>query len=231
MGTPETRTALVVGAGSIGGPAALTLAAGGAARLLLADDAPVSEADLAAQPALREGDLGAPRARATARTLARLFPGVAVEVAAAPDDGAAAALVARADVVVDATNRFSTAFALNDAALVRGAPLARAGVVALTAQLVSVVPGATGCLRCLFEGPPLPPAAAPRVLGPLAAFAGALLGAEALRLLAGRPGLHAGLVLGYEARSGRARTVALRRRAGCPACAALAPGARPGEAA
>lgn len=228
MGSHHASTALVVGAGSLGGAAALALAAGGAARILLADDASVLESDLAAQPALREGDVGASRARATARTLARLFPGVGVEVGAAPDDVAAAALVARADVVVDASNRFSTAFALNDAAVAHGTPLVRAGVVAFSAQLVSVVPGATGCLRCLFEAPPPPAAGAPPVLGPLAAFAGALLGAEALRLLAGVPGLYAGVVLGYEARAGRARSVPFPRRAGCPACAAYAAG---GEAA
>jgi molybdopterin/thiamine biosynthesis adenylyltransferase len=221
MITRGARTALVVGAGSLGGPAALALAAGGAPRILLADDALVGEADLAAQAALREGDQGSSRARATARTLAWLFPAVAVEVREAPDDAAAAALVPAADVVVDASNRLPTLFALNDAAVARGTPLARAGVVGHSAQLVSVLPGVTGCLRCLFEAPPPPVAVAPAALGAVAAFAGALLGAEALRLLEGRPGAYAGQLLALETRSARSRTVPLRPRPGCPACAAL----------
>lgn len=223
MGSSVARTALVVGAGSVGGAAALTLAAGGARRLVLADDAAVAEHDLAAQPALREGDLGVDRARATARTLGRLFPAVAVEVAGAPDDAARIALVAGADVVLDASNRFATAFALNDAAVARGTPLVRAGVAGLSAQLVSVIPGVTGCLRCLFEGPP--PAAPVAVLGPLGAHVGALLGAEALRLLDGRAGAYAAQLLTLEARSGRVRSVTLRPRPGCPACAARGRGA------
>jgi molybdopterin/thiamine biosynthesis adenylyltransferase len=222
MAAREARTVLVVGAGSLGGPAALTLAAGGAARLLLADDTPVSDSDLFAQPALREGDQGASRARATARTLARLYPSVAVEVLAAPDDDAAAALVTGAGgevgVVLDASNRLGTMFALNDAAVARGTPLVRAGVAAHSAQLVSVVPGVTGCLRCLFEAPPPPTAIAPALLGPVAAFAGALLGAEALRLLEGRPGAYVGQLLALDTRTSRARTVPLRPRPGCAAC-------------
>jgi adenylyltransferase/sulfurtransferase len=222
MGSSDGRIALVVGAGSIGGPAALTLAAGGARRILLADEAPVVGADLAAQPALREDDLGATRARATARALARLYPSVTTEVAVAPDAAAAAALVTTADVIVDASNQFSTMFALNDAAVARGTPLVRAGVAALSVQVVSVIPGTTACLRCLFEGPPPPLAAAPPLFGPVAVLAGALLGGEALRLLQGRPGTYAGRLLALEARSARARTVPLARRPGCPACAALA---------
>jgi molybdopterin/thiamine biosynthesis adenylyltransferase len=229
----DARTILVVGAGSIGGAAALTLAASGAPYLLLADDTPVTEADLASQPALREGDVGVARARATARRLAQLYPGVPGEVVPAPGDDAVAALVSRARVVLEASGRASTAFALNDAAVSRGIPLVRAGVTGLSAQLMSVVPGTSGCLRCLFEAPPPPSAAAALpILGPLGTFAGALLGAEGLRLLQGAPGAHAGQVFGYEARSGYTRSVPLRRRAGCPACAATsATGLRTGAAA
>jgi molybdopterin/thiamine biosynthesis adenylyltransferase len=223
MAALETRTALVVGAGSLGGPAALTLAAGGVGALVLADAGAVDEADLAAQPALVAADLGRPRAQATADRLARLFPALRLQVRAVEVDAASArALAAEADVVVDASNRFATMFAVNDAAVAAGKPLAHAGALHLSAQLLSVVPGATGCLRCLFEAAP-PPGPPATTLGPLAAFAGALLGAEALRLAAGRPGAHAGLLLGYEARSGRSRTVPVRRRAGCPACAAARP--------
>lgn len=220
MGERGDRTAVVAGAGALGGAAALTLAAGGAGRLVLVDGAPVEASDLSAQPALAAADLGVPRAVATARRLSRLFPALAVE--ARTEDltpTLAAALAAGAEVVVDATNRFPLMFALNDAALAHGRPLVHGAASGLSAQLLTVVPGASGCLRCLFEGPPaaaLPAAALP----PLAVFAGALLGAEALRLLEGGPGAHAGLLLGFDARSARARTVAVRPRPGCPACAA-----------
>ena len=214
------KTALVVGAGSLGGPAALTLAAGGVGTIVLADAGTVEEADLQAQPALGPSDLGQRRADATARRLARLFPALRVDVRTDVVDAAqAAALVAAADVVLEVANRFDTMFAVNDAAVAAGRPLAHAGVLHLSAQLLTVAPGASGCLRCLFEAPP-PPGPATGLLAPIASFAGALVAAEALRLLEGKPGTYRGLVFGWEARTGRARTVPVPRRPGCPACAA-----------
>lgn len=220
MAPLREKTALVVGAGSLGGPAALTLAAGGVGTIVLADAGTVDEADLGAQPALGASDLGQRRADATARRLARLFPALRVDVRAVEVDVAqASALVAAADVVLDASNRFDTMFAVNDAAVGAGRPLAHAGVLHLSVQLLTVAPGVSGCLRCLFEAPP-PPGPMAALLAPVASFAGALLAAEGLRLLEGEPGAYRGLLLGWEARTGRARTVPVPRRPGCPACAA-----------
>ncbi len=97
------------------------------------------------------------------------------------------------------------------------------GVLRTTAQLLTVVPGGLGgCLRCLFEGPPpageVPTCAQAGVLGPVAAFAGALMAAEAARVLAGERGAYEGRLLVWEARSARARIVLVRRRPGCAAC-------------
>jgi molybdopterin-synthase adenylyltransferase len=84
------------------------------------------------------------------------------------------------------------------------------------------VPGRTGCLRCLFEEPPpagtVPTCAEAGVLGALAGLAGALMGGEALRLLAGERGAYAGRLMVYEARPARTRIVPVRLRPGCPAC-------------
>jgi molybdopterin/thiamine biosynthesis adenylyltransferase len=214
------KVALVVGTGGLGGPAALVLGAAGVGRLVVADEGAVEDADLAVQPLLAASELGRPRAEAAAARLARLHPALRIEAHAGPVDAAhALALATAADVVVDGSNRFATMFALNDAAVAAGRPLVHGGVLHLSAQLLTIVPGATGCLRCLFEAPP--PGSAPAPPSPLAPHAGALLGAEALRLLEGGPGLHAGVLHAYEARSGRARSVPVRRRPGCLACGRL----------
>jgi adenylyltransferase/sulfurtransferase len=220
----EESTALVIGAGCLGGPAALVLAGAGVGHLLLVDAAVTGQSDLSRQPGLAEADLGRPRAAALAGRLGRLFPGVAAEAIEAPFAGeAAAALVARAGVVVHATGDAALAFAANDAAMAAGRPLVHGGVLHLSAQLLSVVPGRTGCLRCLFEVPP-PGAAAPgteaAILGPLAGLAGALMGQEAVRLLLGQPATYAGRLLTYGARAGQGRLVPVRPRPGCPACEA-----------
>jgi molybdopterin/thiamine biosynthesis adenylyltransferase len=107
-------------------------------------------------------------------------------------------------------------------------PLVHGGVLRTTAQILTIAPaGLGGCLRCLFEAPP-PPGSVPScaeagVLGATASFAGALMGAEALRLLAGERGAYEGRLFTYEARTARGRLVLVRRRQGCPACAGTQP--------
>jgi adenylyltransferase/sulfurtransferase len=222
------NSALVVGAGGLGASAALALASGGIPRIVLADGATVAASDLASQPLLVARDLGRSRAAASAAALARRFPALAVEAAGPLDAASAPGLVAEVDLVVDASNRFPVMFAANDASVAAGRPLVHGAALRWTAQLVTVLPGETGCLRCLFEAPP-PAAAEAAAPGPLAALAGTLLGSEALRLLAGERPVYAGKILEYEARLARARQVPLPRRAGCAACGA-APAARRGVA-
>jgi molybdopterin/thiamine biosynthesis adenylyltransferase len=223
------RAVLVLGANGAGAAAALALAGSGVGRLVVADGAAVEPWDLAAHPLLGEADVGRSRAEATAAALARRFPALAVEAAAPLGEGPEAAARARAaEAVLDATNRFEAMFAACDAAVAAGRPLVHAGLVHWSLQLATVLPGVTGCLRCLFEAPPPPLPAEAAAPAPLAALAGALLAEEALRLLAGEPGAYAGKVMTYDARPGRARAAPLPRRAGCRACGPL-PAAAPGD--
>jgi molybdopterin/thiamine biosynthesis adenylyltransferase len=222
-------TALVVGAGGVGGPALLTLAAGGVGRLVVIEADVVETSNLARQPLFKEADLGARKATAAAARLRALFPSVAVDAQDVRfDAGNAVELVRAVDVVVDGSDNFATKFLANDAAMRARKPLVHAGVLRTTAQILTVAPaGIGGCLRCLFEAPPpagsVPSCAEAGVLGATAELAGALAGAEALRLLAGERGAYEGRLLTFEARSARGRLVLVRRRVGCPACAGTQP--------
>ncbi len=214
---------LVVGAGGLGGPALLALGAAGVGRLTVVDDDAVETSNLNRQPLYGEADLGARKAAAAARRLERLYPGIRVEARDQRFDADSAMdLVLAADVVLDGSDNFPTKFLLSDAAVMAGRPLVHAGVLRYTAQLLTVMPGRTGCLRCLFEEPPpegsVPSCAAAGVLGPLAGMTGALMAGEALRLLAGERGAYAGRLVVFEARPSRTRVVVVRRRPGCPAC-------------
>jgi molybdopterin/thiamine biosynthesis adenylyltransferase len=219
------KSALVVGAGGLGGPALLVLGAAGVGRLVVVDSDAVELSNLNRQPLFGDADLGSRKAAAAAARLARLFPAVQVEPLDArfvPEN--AEGLARSADVIVDGSDNFETKFLANDVAVATGRPLVHGGILRYSAQILTVVPGETGCLRCLFEAPP-PPGAVPTcaeagVLGALAGFAGSLLGAEAVRLLAGERGALAGRLLVYEARAARARSVPVRRRPGCAACGA-----------
>jgi molybdopterin-synthase adenylyltransferase len=223
------KGALVVGAGGLGGPALLVLAAGGVGRIVLVEDDVVETSNLNRQPLFAEVDVGARKAPAAAARLRALFPAVRIEARDARFDAANAEELARgADVVVDGSDNFATKFLANDAALRARRPLVHGGVLRTTAQVLTISSGGLGgCLRCLFEEPP-PPGAVPScseagILGPIAGFAGALMGAEALRLLAGERGAYEGRLFTYEARSARSRIVLVHKRPGCAACAGTQP--------
>lgn len=225
----EGKSALVVGAGGLGGPALLVLAAGGVGRIVLVEDDAVETSNLNRQPLFGEANLGARKAAAAAARLRALFPRIQVDARDVRfDAGNALDLVRSADVVVDGSDNFPTKFLANDAALRARRPLVHGGVLRTTAQVLTVDPGGLGgCLRCLFEAPP-PPGSIPScseagILGPVAAFAGALMGAEALRLLAGERGAYEGRLYTYEARTARSRLVLVRKRTGCAACVGLQP--------
>lgn len=231
------KSALVVGAGGLGGPALLVLGASSVGRLVIVDDDAVETSNLNRQPLFAEADLGARKADVAARKLASLYPWLKIEAIDgrfAPDN--ALDLVRGVDVVIDGSDNFETKFLANDAAVSAGKPLVHGGILRYTAQILTVMPGVTGCLRCLFEAPP-PPGSVPTcaeagVLGGIAGFAGALMGSEAVRVLSGERGAYAGRFLVYEARPARSRTIAVRRRPLCTACGQLAdPTVIPAEAA
>ncbi|MEI7703853.1 MAG: HesA/MoeB/ThiF family protein [Deltaproteobacteria bacterium] len=228
MGDPlSAKSVLLVGAGGLGGPVSLLLAAGGVGRIVLLDEDVVETSNLNRQPLFGEPDLGRRKAVAAAERLRKLHPGVRIEARDerfAPD--LADELVRGADLVVDASDNFATRFLANDAAVTAGRPLVHGAVLRYTAQFLTVMPGKTGCLRCLFEAPPaegsVPTCAQAGVLGALAGFAGALMGAEALRLLGGDRGAYAGRLVTFDARTGKSRLVTLRIRPGCPICSGAA---------
>jgi len=221
---PTSKSVLVIGVGGLGGPALLTLAAGGVGRLVLVDCDAVETSNLNRQPLFTEADLGRRKAIAAAERLRALHPDLELEALDQRFDAAGAeALIRSVDIVVDGSDNFATKFLASDAATRCGKILVHGGVLRSTAQLLTVVPGQTGCLRCLFEGPPppgqVPSCAEAGIVGAMSGFAGALMGAEALRLAAGERGAYAGRMLIFDGRSGRSRLVLVRRRPGCAACA------------
>ncbi|HTN54265.1 MAG TPA: HesA/MoeB/ThiF family protein [Anaeromyxobacter sp.] len=230
------KRALVIGAGGLGGPALLVLAAAGVGHLVLVDDDAVDTSNLNRQPLFGEADLGRRKAEAAAAALRARFPAIAVE---ARDErfgaGNALALVGAADVVVDGADNFETKFLANDAALRARKPLVHGGVLRTTLQLLTIAPeGLGGCLRCLFEGPPpagaVPSCSEAGILGGVSGLAGGLMGAEALRLLARERGAYEGRLFTYESRSARSRLVLVRKRPGCPACSGAQPLGAPAAA-
>jgi adenylyltransferase/sulfurtransferase len=216
-------SALIIGAGGLGHPAALALAASGVRRLGVVDDDRVDASNMHRQILFVDGDEGDLKVAALARGLARRFPEVRVEAQAVRFEVAnAAALVAGYDVIVDGSDNFATKFLANDAAVLAGKPLVHGAAIGLGGQLLTVPAGGHPCYRCLFEEPPPagvgPSCAEAGVLGPVPGVIGALQGAEAARLCAGDSPAFIGRLIQYDSAGMNARAIPFNPNPLCGVC-------------
>jgi molybdopterin/thiamine biosynthesis adenylyltransferase len=218
-----TGGVLIIGAGGLGCPAALALAAAGVKRIGVVDDDRVETSNLHRQPLYGDADVGELKVVAFARALARLGPDIEVVTHAVRFEAAnAIALCSDYDVIIDGSDNFATKFLANDAAVLAGKPLVHGAAVALGGQLLTVPIGGRPCYRCLFEAPP-PPGVGPScaeagVLGPIPGVIGALQGVEAARLLAGETPAFAGRLVQYDSGSMLVRSVRFNLNRDCAVC-------------
>lgn len=185
--------ALVVGVGGLGACLAELLARAGVGSLRLIDDDRVDLTNIHRQVMYDEADAAdrTPKALAAAAHLARINASVAVEpIVARLDKGNIAELARGVDVILDGTDSFPTRFILNDYSVREGVPWVFAGVVGAEAQTMTIVPGQTACLRCVYDRPP-PPCVDPTcrsagVLAPAVTAVASIQAMEAMKILAGR---------------------------------------------
>lgn len=214
---------LVVGAGGLGSPASLYLAAAGVGTIGLMDGDRVDLSNLQRQIAHHTADLGALKVESAAAKLAAINPEVRVEVHA---ERAAAAnfpeIARRYDFILDGTDSFASKFLVNDTCYFERVPFSHAGILRFEGQLITVLPGETACYRCLFGGPPsagtAPTCSQAGVLGAMAGVIGCLQAVEALKCLLGKGDLLANRMLVFDALGLRFREVSVRRSRSCPLC-------------
>ncbi len=215
---------LCVGAGGLGSPSSLYLAAAGVGTIGLVDDDVVDASNLQRQVVHTTDRIGVPKVDSAARTLGALNPDTRVvghRLRLSADN--ALDVLAPYDVIVDGADNFATRYLINDVALRLGKPVVHASVFRFEGQL-TVFPATGGpCYRCLFPEPP-PPGAAPScqeagVLGVLPGVLGVLQATEALKLVLGMPTL-AGRLLLWDAARSRFRELTLRGDPACPTCGA-----------
>jgi molybdopterin/thiamine biosynthesis adenylyltransferase/rhodanese-related sulfurtransferase len=228
----RAATVLLVGAGGLGSPAALYLAAAGVGRLRLVDPDRVEASNLQRQILYREADLGVPKAEAAARTLAALDARVAVEaLGEALRSANADRHLAGVDVAIDGTDDLAARDALNAACVRAGVPMVSAAIERFRGQASVYWPAAPGrtdapCFACVFprpEGAVDPPdCAGAGVLGVLPGLLGAIQATEALKLILGRGEPLVGRLLEVDALAMRFRERRVRRDPACPVCGARA---------
>lgn len=216
----KASSVLLVGAGGVGAPAALYLAAAGVGRLGLIDEDAVALSNLQRQVLFATDDVGRPKVEVAAARLGALNPHVAIEPLIeriTPEN--ARSVVSRYDLVLDGTDDFATRLAVNAACVAEGRPLVSGALGRWTGQ-VAVFEGRP-CYRCLV--PEIPPdaetCARVGVVGALAGVVGSMAALEAIKRLTGAGETLAGRMLLYDALAGDARTVRIAADPGCPVCA------------
>jgi adenylyltransferase/sulfurtransferase len=224
----KDASAIVIGAGALGSPAATYLVAAGVGRVGIVDDEAVELSNLHRQPLHFSSDLGASKAESAAAKLGLLNPEVVVEPYPARLDALnAEAIVAGADVVVDCSDSFETRYFANDACCAQGVPLVEGAVLGFAGLVLSIRPGESACYRCVFPVPPpadsVPSCREAGVLGAAAGVVGSIQALEALKLLSGTAEPLTDRLLQLDLLGMSQTLVATRRRDDCLACAREAP--------
>ncbi len=215
---------LVVGAGGLGSPAALYLAAAGIGTLGIADFDRVSDHNLQRQLLHDDASVGEPKVTSAARRLRTTNPFIRViEHADGVTPANAVALFSTYDIVVDGTDNFSARYLNNDAAFLARKPLVYGSVYKFEGQVAVFDPDHGGpCYRCLFPEPPapgsVPGCGEAGVLGALCGVIGSLLALEVIKLVTGAGESFRGRLLNYDALTQCFQTLRLARDPHCPLC-------------
>jgi sulfur-carrier protein adenylyltransferase/sulfurtransferase len=224
---------LLLGAGGLGSPAALYLAAAGVGTLGIVDADVVDASNLQRQIIHATSRVGKPKVESAAATIAELNPDV--KVVPYPERMTSAnveRLFGDYEVIIDGTDNFPTRYLVNDASVWMGKPVVHGSIFRFDGQVTTFVPEkaakklglpeASPCYRCLYPEPP-PPHLAPScqeagVLGILCGIVGTLQATEAIKLLLGKGTSLAGRLLTYDSLKMKFRELRLRRALDCPVC-------------
>lgn len=219
---------LVIGAGGLGSPLLLYLAAAGVGTIGIVDDDAVELANLQRQIVHSTGMIGKPKVDSAATSLQALNADVAIERHALRlDADNALDLIRQYDIVADGSDSIETRYAVNEACHQAGRTLVSAAVVQFDGQLTTLKSHQTGdfpCYRCLFPAPPAPgltpTCSAAGVLGSAAGTMGTLQATEIVKELLGIGDSLSGVLLLYDALSANFQKIRYHRRTDCPVCAA-----------
>lgn len=214
---------LIVGAGGLGSPAALYLAAAGVGTVGIIDGDVVDMSNLHRQVIHATPDVGRSKVRSAEAKMKAINPDVNV-VAYEERITAANGLerVRDFDIILDGTDNFPAKFLTNDAAVLAQKPLIHGGILRFDGQVFTILPGKSACYRCIFREPPpagvVPSCQEAGVIGVLAGVIGTIQATEALKLILGIGEPLTDRILTYEAKSTGFREIRIRRNPKCPVC-------------
>jgi len=220
----KAASVLIVGAGGLGSPAAMYLAAAGVGTIGIADPDVVDLTNLQRQLLLATTDIGRPKTVSARDTIGGINPHVIVHpIESRLDSGNALEILSPYDVIIDGSDNFPTRYLLNDACVILGKPNIYGSVFRFEGQVSVFYPKVGGpCYRCLYPAPP-PPGLVPScaeggVLGVLPGIIGCLQTLEAIKIVIGQGDTLTGKLLLFDALGTKFRELTLKRNPDCPAC-------------
>ena len=215
---------LIIGAGGLGAPAALYLAAAGVGTIGIVDADVVDLSNLQRQVIHTTSDLGKKKVESAAETMRAINPDITVntyhEFVSADN---IMDLIRDYDFILDGTDNFPAKFLITDACVMAGKPFSHAGIIRFRGQLTTVIPVQGPCYRCIFKKPPpkdaVPTCKQAGVIGAMAGVIGCLQAMEAIKYLTGAGELLVGYLLTYDALKMEFHKVKLPPRGkGCAVC-------------
>jgi adenylyltransferase/sulfurtransferase len=214
----RSATVFIAGAGGLGCPAALFLAAAGIGRIRLCDAGFVEPSNLNRQILYREADIGKEKVLCAATALRQLNPHTVIEpLHEKITDATVAQLTGTGHVILDCLDNFETRHVLNRYAVQKGLPLIHAGIEGLAGQITVIQSPETPCLSCFFPGT-LPARKIFPVAGITPGIIGTLQAAEAIKLITGIGDTLKGRLLVWDGQTMEFQHVAMRRDPRCPVC-------------
>ena len=215
---------LIIGAGGLGAPAALYLAAAGVGTIGIVDADEVDMSNLQRQVIHATADMGKPKVQSAKESMEAINPDVkVVTYHKFITSENILDIIADYDFIIDGTDNFPAKFLINDACVMAKKPFSHAGIIRFKGQLMTVVPGEGPCYRCVFKDPP-PKEAVPTckeagVIGAMGGVIGSLQAMEAIKYITGTGELLVGYLLTYDALKMEFRKVKLPQRGqGCAVC-------------
>ncbi|MDA8429442.1 MAG: molybdopterin-synthase adenylyltransferase MoeB [Geobacteraceae bacterium] len=214
---------LIIGAGGLGSPIALYLAAAGIGTIGIADADDVDLSNLQRQVIHRTCDIGRPKVESAREKMEAINPELKVityqEWISAANINR---VIAGYDFVIDGTDNFAAKFLINDACVLAGKPYSHGGILQFDGQTITIMPKESACYRCIFPEPPpkdaIPTCSQAGVIGVLPGVIGTIQATEALKFLLGKGHLLTDRLLTYNALRMKFREVPLKRKQTCPVC-------------
>ena len=214
---------LIIGAGGLGSPIALYLAAAGVGTIGIADADVVDVSNLQRQVIHFTPDIGKPKVQSAAEKMRAINPDVTVNTYQLWVNASnIAGLIKDYDFVIDGTDNFAAKFLINDACVLGNKPYSHGGILRFDGQAITVRPKVSACYRCIFPAPPpkdaIPTCSQAGVIGVLPGVIGTIQATEAIKFLLGKGDLLTDRLLTYNALRMKFREVPIKRNKACPVC-------------